>query len=136
MSSSFYTNARCFRVYLLYNILIILLHNIYISITCSLKQFLPRCIFSRRPDRRSIVGGKMQISPNLYHYCANEVDICNQRPRLRRNTLKMLVWYYVWYYVLYLHLRGRGYSTYLSFHSQSFSYIFSFLCEHLLCDSL
>ena len=32
-------------------------------------------------------GGKMQISPKLVHFYANEVDIQNQRLRLRRNTL-------------------------------------------------
>ena len=29
----------------------------------------------------------MQISPKLEHYCANEVDISNQRPGLHTNTL-------------------------------------------------
>ena len=32
-------------------------------------------------------AGKMKISPKLEHYCANEVVIRNQRPRLRRNKL-------------------------------------------------
>ena len=32
-------------------------------------------------------GGKMQISPKLEHYCANQDHIRNQRPRLHRNTL-------------------------------------------------
>ena len=32
-------------------------------------------------------GGKMQISPKLEVYRANQDQIRNQRPRLRRNTL-------------------------------------------------
>ena len=32
-------------------------------------------------------GGKMQISPKLEVCGAKEVDIRNQRPRLRRNSL-------------------------------------------------
>ena len=32
-------------------------------------------------------GGKIQISPKLEQYCANQDQIRNQRPRLRRNTL-------------------------------------------------
>ena len=34
-----------------------------------------------------ISGGKMQISPKLEVYRANQDQIRNQRPRLRRNTL-------------------------------------------------
>ena len=41
----------------------------------------------RRPGRHNAEDGKMQISPKLELYRANQYQIRNQRPRLRRNTL-------------------------------------------------
>ena len=53
------------------------------------KKFWPRSTLPRRPGRHMHFpkGGKMQISSKLEHYHANQDQIWNQRPRLRRNRL-------------------------------------------------